>query len=188
MKPPEGLSHDPNLVCKLKKSLYGLKQASRQWFAKLTLALLDQGFLQSMNDYSLFTKRTASSFTIVAVYVDDLIVTGSDSSVIQSLKHHLHRAFSIKDLGSLHYFLGLEVSHLATGIAITQRKFAKELLQNSGISHFKKAVTPLPFNLKLHVDDSPLYSNPTHYRSLVGKLNFLTNTRPDLSFTVQTLS
>src|SRR5688572_29918717 len=102
-----------------------------------------------MNDYSLFTKRTASSFTIVAVYVDDILVTGNDSSVIQSLKHHLHSAFSIKDLGPLHYFLGLEISYLATGIAITQRKFAKDLLQHSGISHFKKAVTPLPLNLKL---------------------------------------
>ena len=91
-------------------------------------------------------------------------------------------------MGSLHYFLGLEVFYLDTGIAITQQKFANELLRASGISQFKKVVTPLPLNLKLHMSDSPLYSNPTHYRSLVGKLNFLTHTRPDLAFTVQTLS
>ena len=67
MNPPEGLPHAPHLVCKLKKSLYGLKQASRQWFAKLTIELLHQGFIQSKHDYSLFTKETSTSFTIVAI-------------------------------------------------------------------------------------------------------------------------
>ena len=82
----------------------------------------------------------------------------------------------------------MEVSYLDQGIAITQQKFATDLLRDSGISTFKKVVTPLPLNLKLHSTDAPLYSNPTHYRSLVGKLNFLTHTRPNLAFTVQTLS
>lgn len=91
-------------------------------------------------------------------------------------------------MGLLHYFLGLEVSYLDQGIVLSQRKFCTELLQASGITAFKKATTPLPVNIKLHITDSPLYSNPTHYRCLVGKLNFLTNTGPDLAFTVQTLS
>ena len=82
MKPLEGLVHDPHHVCKLKKSLYEFKQASRQWFAKLTIEFLDQGFTQSKNDYSLFTKQSSQSFTIVAVYVDDILVTGNDSSII----------------------------------------------------------------------------------------------------------
>lgn len=115
-------------------------------------------------------------------------MTGNDSSVIHHLKWHLHNVFSIKDLGLLHYFLGLEISYLPHGIAISQKKFASDLLRASGIQSFKKAVTPLPLHLKLHAADAPLYSNPTHYRSLVGKLNFLTHTRPDLAFTVQTLS
>ena len=188
MKSPEGLIHAPNLVCKLNKSLYGLKQASRQWFAKLTLELLHQGFTQSKNDYSLCTKCTPTSFTNASIYVHDILLTSNDASTIHKLKTHLDRVFNIKDLGTLRYFVGLEVSYLDQGIAITQHKFAKDLLHDSGLSSFKKTATPLPVNLKLHATDSPLYSNPTHYRSLVGKLNFLTHTRPDLAFTVQILS
>ena len=91
-------------------------------------------------------------------------------------------------MGLLHYFLGLKVSYLDHGISITQQKFSKDLLRASGLSTFKRVVTPLPLNLKLHLSDSLLYPNPTHYRSLVGKINFLTHTHPDLAFTVQTLS
>lgn len=112
MKVPEGLPHPSNHVCKLKKSLYGLKQASRQWFAKLTFELVHQGFTQSKNDYSLFIKHTADSFILAIVYVDDIILTGNDIQSIQQLKSHLHRTFSIKDLGSLSFFLGLEVTYL----------------------------------------------------------------------------
>lgn len=95
MQPPDGLNVAPHLVCKLKKSLYGLKQACRQWFAKLHLELTHQGFVQSKNDYSLFVKRTTTSITIVAVYVDDIILTGDDFNSITN------KAFSIKDLGRL---------------------------------------------------------------------------------------
>lgn len=188
MLPPEGLSHPPNTVCKLKKSLYGLKQASRQWFAKLTLELLHHGFIQSKNDYSLFIRDSSGSFTLAAVYIDDIILTGNDTSFIDKIKAHLHRVFSIKDLGRMHFFLGLEVSYIPEGTVLSQRKFTKELLLESGITHFKRVATPLPVHLKLQSSTSPLLPNPTLYRSLVGKLNFLTHTRPDLSFSVQTLS
>lgn len=90
MQPPDGLNVAPHLVCKLKKSLYGLKQASHQWFAKLHLELTHQGFAQSKNDYSLFIKRTSTSLTIAAIYVDDIILTGDDLGTITQLKAHLH--------------------------------------------------------------------------------------------------
>lgn len=149
------------------------------------MELNQQGFIQSKNDYSLFIKNSSDSITIAVVYVDDIIVTGTNLSIIQSLKSHLHNNFSIKDLGKLTYFLGLEVSY---GIVVSQKKFISDLLRDLGLATFKKVVTPLPVNLKLHCSDSPLYSDPTRYRSLIGKLNFLTHTRPDLSFTVQALS
>ncbi|MCH82808.1 retrovirus-related Pol polyprotein from transposon TNT 1-94, partial [Trifolium medium] len=106
MQPPPGL-HLPhsNLVCKLQKSLYGLKQASRQWNTKLTTTLLSSGYVQSKSDYSLFTKQSDIGFTVVLVYVDDLVLGGTDMHEITQLKTLLNDKFSIKDLGILKYFL-----------------------------------------------------------------------------------
>lgn len=188
MKIPDGLSSSPNMVCKLKKSLYGLKQASRQWFSKLSHAFISQGLTQSKLNYSLFTHKTPTSITIVAVYVDDMIITGDNPQLISQLKSHSHHAFSIKDLGRLHFFLGHEASYCDTGIVLTQCKFSHELLCDTGFSDLKHHVTPVPLNAKITTTDSPILTNPTDYRSIVGKLNFLTNTRPDLSYFVQSFS
>ena len=152
------------------------------------MELLHQDFVQSKNDYSLFVRRKSESITIAAVYVGDIIITRDNLPEIQSLKSNFHQIFSVKDLGHLNYFLGLEMSYTAEGIVLTQRKFTNELLHDSGIHSFKKVVTPLSLNLKLQSGSSPLYHNPIHYTSLVGKLNFLTHTRLDLSFTMKTLS
>lgn len=111
MKVPEGLPNPGQQVCRLHKSFYGLKQASRQWFAKLVHALHQQDFQQSKHDYSLFIKRVDTDITIMVVYVDDILITGNNPSTITSLKEHLNTVFSIKDLGSLHYFLGMEASY-----------------------------------------------------------------------------
>ncbi|XP_074336065.1 uncharacterized protein LOC141673233 [Apium graveolens] len=184
---PEGLPNPYSKVCKLVKSLYGLKQASRQWFSKLVGELLDRGYYQSKNDYSLFIKHANDLITVVVVYVD-IILTGSDSSAISELKLHLDQAFHIKDLGRLSYFLGIEVGYLPNGISLTQKKFTNELLQSSGITTFKKVVTHLLVNLKLAANEGEIFPGVTLYRCLVGKLNFLTNTRPNLAYTVQHLS
>ncbi|XP_019106129.1 uncharacterized mitochondrial protein AtMg00810-like [Beta vulgaris subsp. vulgaris] len=185
---PEGLPNPDHKVCKLVKSLYGLKQASRQWFARLTAELTLQGFIQSKNDYSLFINKSGIDMCIAAVYVDDIILTGPNLPLILSLKAHLHTAFSIKDLGPLSYFLGLEVTRLSNGIILSQRKFTKELLAECELDTSKPAKTPLPLNLQLLADSGDFYADPSHYRCLVGKLNFLTHTRPDISYGVQTLS
>lgn len=151
-------------------------------------ALLSQGYTQSKNDYSLFIKKSGSHITIVAVYVDDILVTGSDLQAITHLKDFLHQAFTIKDLGILHYLLGLEVHHLPNGIVLSQIKFTQDLLEETGFLDTKPTITPLPLNMKLLDFASPFLDNPSKYRCLIGKLNFLTHTRPDLSFVVQTLS
>ncbi|XP_071699281.1 uncharacterized protein [Rutidosis leptorrhynchoides] len=188
MRMPPGIPNPEHKVCRLHKSLYGLKQASRQWFQKLSRALQDQGFMQSKNDYNLFIKKVNSQLTIFAVYVDDILVTGSDATSVSQLKDFLHREFTIKDLGSLHYFLGIEVIYLDTGFVLTQRKFTQELLHEFDVSDAKPTVTPLPQNIKFSDPCSPYLKDPSRYRSLIGKLNFLTHTRPDLAFAVQTMS
>ena len=107
MKLPPGLElKSPSLICKLKKSLYGLNQASRQWYSKLSEALHQQGYSHSPNDHSLFLKKNGSSSTIVAVYVEDVLVTGNDTEEILKLKVFLHDKFKIKDLGYLNFFSG----------------------------------------------------------------------------------
>ncbi|GJU29238.1 cysteine-rich receptor-like protein kinase 8 [Tanacetum coccineum] len=106
---------DPNMVCKVKKSLYGLKQTPRKWFAKLSSALLDFGFTQSKTDYSLFFKKHNESFTVVLVYVDDLLITGNNEEQISSLKTQLSYVFHMKDLDEVNYFLGLcGISYIIT--------------------------------------------------------------------------
>jgi len=98
------------------------------------------------------------------------------------------KCFGIKDLGPLHYFLGLEVSYLPQGIVLSQKKFTTELLKDNNIISSKPTVTPLPPHCKLSPDEGDFLHDPTYYRTMVGKLNFLTYTRPDLCFTAQTLS
>ena len=183
MEVPKGIPNPSNKVCKLRKSLYGLKQASRQWFSKLTQTLLTLGYQQSKYDYSLFINKSSTDITIVAVYVDDIMVTGSNFSEVIHLKQHLNALFGIKDLGQLHYFLGLEVIHTAEGIILSQRKFTNELLKECGPLPNTAVSTPLPLNCKLSPDDGEPLPDPFLYRTLVGKLNFLTHTRPDLSYT-----
>ena len=129
MKMPEGIPNPHHKVCRLQKSLYGLKQASRQQHSKLADFLKSQGYTQSKHDYNLFLHSSSQHLTIVVVYVDDILITGSDSAVIQLLKHNLHTAFGIKDLALLHYFLGFENSHVHDGITLTQKKFTQDLLK-----------------------------------------------------------
>ena len=103
----------------MNKSLYGLKQASRQWFAKFSTTLIqDLGFIQSKADYSLFTRQTDQSFLIILVYVDDVLVASDNKDEIAQFKLLLDQKFKLKDLGDLKYFLGLEVARSDQGIAL----------------------------------------------------------------------
>jgi hypothetical protein len=123
MQAPHGLSlPQPDLVCKLQRFLYGLKQASKQWNTKLIETLLQSGYTQSKADYSLFTKHCSLGFTVILVYVDDLVLGGTDTNEIQTIKTLLDNKFSIKDLGTLKSFLGFEVARSQNGISLCQRK------------------------------------------------------------------
>uniref|UniRef100_A0A2N9F095 Reverse transcriptase Ty1/copia-type domain-containing protein n=1 Tax=Fagus sylvatica TaxID=28930 RepID=A0A2N9F095_FAGSY len=189
MTPPPGYCpKGETRVCRLRKSLYGLKQASRNWFFKLTTVLLDAGFTQSQADHSLFTLVSTSSITIVLVYVDDILVAGNDLSQIETFKHALSTNFKTKDLGPLKYFLGLEVARSPKGIFLNQRKYALDILNDSGQLGARTASFPMEQNLKLTNQDGALLSDPSTYRRLVGRLIYLTITRPDIVFAVNILS
>ena len=119
--------------------------------------------------------------------MDDLILTGSDTSVISSFVAQLHAEFRIKDLGRLSYFLGLEASHLPSGLFLSQAKYAHDIVSRAGLLDAKPMPTPLASSVSM-VRDGVLFDDPTHYRSLVGALQYLTITRPDISYAVNQVS
>jgi hypothetical protein len=190
MQIPQGYTHSfpPNTLCKLTKSLYDLKQANRQWFEKLTSFIISIGFKQSYVDTSLFTLHNNQCFISLLVYVDDILIAGNNKGVIQQVKAQLHDKFSIKDLGPLHYYLGVEFLRNNTGLAMSQRKYAIELINHAGLQDAKPSAIPLDPTIKLNMTDGDSLTDPTLYRSLVGKLLYLTITRPYLAFAAQTLS
>ena len=128
LKPPPGTDISPSHVCKLNKSLYGLKQAPRAWFERLCKLLLTSGYIQAPEDYSLFSQLTPNGITVLLVYVDDLLITGSDSQSIVALKAMLSKSFFIKDLGCLTYYLGIECLTTKNGKYLRQTKCIHELL------------------------------------------------------------
>ncbi|XP_061349772.1 uncharacterized mitochondrial protein AtMg00810-like [Gastrolobium bilobum] len=189
MQLPQGLVHEKsNQVCRLTKSLYGLKQASRQWNSKLTSALCFLGYTQSSVDHSLFTLHQGNSFTALLVYVDDIVLAGNTMEEIKRVKSFLDQKFRIKDLGALRFFLGLEISRSKKGIILNQRKYALELLSDSGMLAAKPASTPLDPAIKLSCSSGSPLPDASSFRRLIGRLLYLTTTRPDLCFSVQQLS
>ncbi|XP_024165222.1 uncharacterized mitochondrial protein AtMg00810-like [Rosa chinensis] len=189
MTPPPGLRRqgEEHLVCCLHKSLYGLKQASWQWFAKFSDAIQSADYVQSRAYYSLFTRRQGKSFTVLLIYVADILITGNDSDSIVALKKFLHNQFHIKDLGDLKYFLGIEVSSSAHGTFISQRKYALEIIKDAGLLGAAPVDTPMERGLKLS-NKSDVLKDSSWYRRLVGRLIYLTVSRPDITYPVHLLS
>ena len=122
------------------------------------------------------------------VYVDDIVIAGNDTTKIVQLKKHLFSHFQTKDLGYLKYFLGIEVAQSGDGVLIFQRKYALDILEETGMQNCRPVDSPMDPNLKLMADQSEVYPDPERYRRLVGKLIYLTITRPDISFVVGVVS
>ncbi|GJT38378.1 putative RNA-directed DNA polymerase [Tanacetum coccineum] len=190
---PQGFSDKTNKtkVCKLVKSLYGLKQTPRKWNEKLVGVLKEHGFVQSVNDHSLFTMSRDNKFIALLVYVDDIVITGNCVDEIDQFKTYLKSKFNIKDLGSLKYFLGIEVIKTGKDLCLTQRKYCLELLKEFGLLGCKPSSTPMePKSVLPHIatDSDPYLDNITGYQQLLGKLIYLTHTRPDISYSVHCLA
>ncbi|KAF5446008.1 hypothetical protein F2P56_031673, partial [Juglans regia] len=186
MQQPTGFVHSdfPTYVCKLKKSIYGLKQAPRAWFAKLSSKLISLGFHASISDSSLFIFTSATASVYVLIYVDDIVVTASDSSIITDFISSLSATFPVKDLGSLHFFLGIHVCRTAKGLFLSQSRYISDLLQKTNMHESKTVSTSMSTSAKISALDGSSFEDPQLYRSVVGSLQYLSFTRPDISFAV----
>ncbi|KAJ0431247.1 putative RNA-directed DNA polymerase [Helianthus annuus] len=189
---PEGYySSDETRVCKLVKSLYGLKQAPRKWNERLNGVLIDYGFVQSKCDHSMYVLSKNKVFVVLLVYMDDIVVTGNSIDEVSKIKAILNSNFQIKDLGKLKYFLGIEVLYNKSGICLNQRKYCLELLSEFGYLACKPINTPIEqsyvITAKVSKNQSVL-KNVTGFQKLIGKLIYLSLTRPDISYAVQFLS
>ncbi|RVW56301.1 Retrovirus-related Pol polyprotein from transposon TNT 1-94 [Vitis vinifera] len=175
-------------VCRLKKALYGLKQSPRAWFGKFSKEIQAFGMNKSEKDHSVFYKKSAAGIILLVVYVDDIVITGNDHAGISDLKTFMHSKFHTKDLGELKYFLGIEVSRSKKGMFLSQRKYVLDLLKETGKIEAKPCTTPMVPNVQLMPDDGDPFYNPERYRRVVGKLNYLTVTRPDIAYAVSVVS
>ncbi|KAF5805700.1 putative RNA-directed DNA polymerase [Helianthus annuus] len=189
MKIPKGFEKEGETrVCRLRKSLYGLKQASRNWYKRLTSFLLSLNFKQSKADYSLFTYQKAGIYVAILIYVDDVIIVGDNSKKIQQIKQQLDDEFSIKDLGPLKYFLGIEVAKTKDGLVLSQRKYILDILKDSGMLGCRPSAFPFEQGTKLDKGEKEARVDATQYRRLVGRLLYLQATRPDVTYAVNVLS
>ncbi|GJX23235.1 ribonuclease H-like domain-containing protein [Tanacetum coccineum] len=130
-----------------------------------------------------FSARGADTAYLL-LYVDDIVLTASSSDLLQQIITSLHAEFSMTDLGSLNYFLGISVTRNASGMFLSQQKYATEVLDRAGMLNCKPCRTPVDTDSKLSADGAPI-SDSTLYRSLAGALQYLTFTRPDISYAVQ---
>lgn len=177
----------PDHVCRLRKALYGLRQAPLAWYQRLRAFILQLGFLCSHADTSLFVFHRQHVLIYLLVYVDDIIVTSNNPASIRTLMARLSKEFAIKDLGRLGYFLGLEVSYPSSGLFLSQSKYARDILARADLLDSKPVSTPLAPGVSF-TSAGTEFSDPTLYKSLVGALQYLTITRPDISYSVNTVS
>jgi hypothetical protein len=144
--------------------------------------LIAIGFSRCHSDPNVYTKKVGSHLIILVLYVDDLILTGSDSKLLNHVKTSLKKKFEMIDLGFLHYFLGLQVLQTNEGIFLSQSKYACDLLPRFHMEYCKPTRSPFQSRVKLFAICTSPEVDATLYRQLVGSLLYLNHTRPDISF------
>ncbi|XP_031101978.1 uncharacterized protein LOC116005883 [Ipomoea triloba] len=188
MKQPPGYEDPlhPDHVCHLQRSLYGLKKAPSAWFKRLHDFLLSVGFSSSKTNVSLFYYTSGASRVYLLVYVDDIIMMGNDTTLIDTLLSRLSAVFKIRDLGTPGFFLGIETLAYNNGFLLSQKRYMQDILVRAGMTDCKALATPAAVTQSATPSLEP-YDNHTQYRRIVGALQYLTITRPDLSFSVNRL-
>ncbi|KRX56900.1 Retrovirus-related Pol polyprotein from transposon TNT 1-94 [Trichinella sp. T9] len=183
-------------VCRIRKALYGLKQSGRQWYRKLDEKLSQYGLKATSGDPCVYFERRGRELTIAAIYVDDVIIASNNNARLDELKKALAKSFEMKDMGPIHYCLGIEIKQNANGdIEMSQRKYIMDILERFRMMDSKTVETPIDASNKLSAEMCPRTETEkaemqnTPYRSLVGSLMYLSvSTRPDIAFAVSLLS
>ncbi|KAJ8466528.1 hypothetical protein OPV22_029080 [Ensete ventricosum] len=195
MEQPEGfkVKGKENLVCKLKKSLYGLKQALRQWYKKFISFMIENKYKRTASDHCVYIKRFGEDFIILLLYVDDMLILGKDMSMIDRLKKDLSESFAMKDMGPAKQILGMQISRdrRKRKIWLSQEKYIEKVLDRFSMSNAKPVGSPLAGHFKLCSDQSPSSDEEKEkmqkvpYASAVGSLMYaMVCTRPNIAYAV----
>ncbi|CAM8902479.1 unnamed protein product [Rhodiola kirilowii] len=176
------------MVYRLKKALYGLKQAPRAWFSRIKTYFDREGFKNSSLDHSLFIKKSGDKILFVCLYVDNLVYTGNDVDLCKDFNDSMKREFEMTDLGTMKYFLGVEVTQNSKGIHLNQKKYAKEVLERFQMWNCNAAKNPIVPGTRLSKNAESVEIDATSYKQLVGSLMYITVTRPDIMYCVSLIS
>jgi hypothetical protein len=171
-------------VLRLRKALYGLRQAPRVWNAKLDFTLKGMGFTPSPHEAAIYRRGNGGSALLVGVYVDDLVITSAKDAEVAAFKEEMKATFQMSDLGHLSFYLGIEVHQGDFGITLRQTAYAKRIVELAGLNDCNPALTLMEERLKLSRDSTTEEVDATQYRRLVGSLPYLVHTWPNLAYSV----
>ena len=192
MDVPEGVQATEDNVCKLNKTLYGLKQSPRMWNEKIDEYLRQQKFERLNSDHSIYIRQVGNGgHDIIALYVDDLILLTNTIERMKDLKDELSKKFKMTDCGELHHFLGIRVirDRQERKLTLDQEHYAKEVITKYGMTECKVVTTPLDPSVQLKAANDDNYADPTLFRQIIGSLMYLMiGTRPDLAAAVSIVS
>ncbi|GJS06726.1 retrotransposon protein, putative, ty1-copia subclass [Tanacetum coccineum] len=190
MNQPEGFiaPGQEGKVCRLVKSLYGLKQAPKQWNQNFDHAMLDSGFKINECNKCVYVKDKSSGYVILCLYVDDMLIVGSNDKMIKSTKDMLKSKFDMKDMGLANVILGIKIIQTHNGLVLSQAHYVDKILNTHNARDFGLARTPIDTSLHLSKKKG-VGVTQLEYSIIIGMLMYLmTSTRPDLAYTVSRLS
>ena len=190
MEQPEGFiaPGQERKVCKLVKSLYGLKQAPKQWHEKFDNTMLSNGFKINECDKCVYVKNTQKGCVIVCLYVDDMLILGSNMDVIKSTKQMLSSKFDMKDLGVADVILGIKISRTQDGLVLSQSHYIEQVLEKFKAYNINPKRSPVDVNLHL-AKNTGISISQLEYSRILGSLMYVMNcTRPDIAYSVSKLS
>ena len=187
---PEGyvIQGQENKVCKLRKSLYGLKQAPKQWYEKFDQTLVSDGYIVNSSDTCVYSKLFGQECVIICLYVDDMLIFGTNVTVVEKTKLFLSSHFDMKDLGEADVILGVKMRKSDNGFSLCQSHYIEKILKKFNCYDELPVRTPYDPSIHLKKNNGSSVSQ-TEYAKIIGSVMFLMNcTRPDIAYAVSRLS